>query len=150
MDTRAIVILYEGKEVSEAMNIAIIGYLNEQGIISGSHPEIITADSNDIAKMLVKESISKTNVITKDPNKEEIGHALTYISGLYPKGITSEEAVLKTVTSDGEEHIMWVNAIKILFNNNISKATLAAHSVTNSTVNNIKKAYFTCAQAGRL
>lgn len=83
METRAIVILYEGIKVPEKLLMKLAQILKKDGITSDRDVSISELDRSDIAKTLVKakaaETITFKHVVEKDPTEQ----AMIYLKGYF-------------------------------------------------------------------
>ena len=147
METRAIVILYQGKEPGAAQCALITAQI--ANILSiEDNVSITTMNQEDISKLLVGKILLKPEPADKD--EEAVEQALIYLTSTYSKGITSEQAVIETFAREGNNRTEWLNMLKILCSNTISKKLMSKHCVSSTTLSNLKKAYFACVQAGRI
>ena len=150
MKTQAIIILYNGEEAGEnACKLLMQVIAEEVGIDNNTNPSIITLNPEDIAKDIVTTIVAeKSKRVSADDNAVE--NALVFVSDLFPTGISTENAIIHTLTTEGADHILWCNAIGILTNKHVSKTLLAKHSVSAITLTNIRKCYKSCVEAGKI
>ena len=147
MKTQAIVILYSGNEADGFVCEDIMKIIAERvGIDSNSSSSITTLTSEDIAKDLVATIVTKQSErINAEDNAVE--NALVFVSNLFPTGISTENAIIHTLTTERADHTLWWNAIGILTNKHVSKTLLAKYGVSATTLTNIRKCYKSCVDA---
>ena len=116
------------------------------GIDINTNPTITTLNSEDITKNLASTIvIEKSKRINADDNAVE--NALVFVSDLFPTGISTENAIIHTLTTERADHTLWWNAIGILTNKHVSKTLLAKYGVSATTLTNIRKCYKSCVDA---
>lgn len=147
MKTQAIVILYSGGVADESVCKYLMKVIAEKvGIDINTNPTITTLNSEDITKNLASTIvIEKSKRINADDNAVE--NALVFVSDLFPTGISTENAIIHTLTTERADHTLWWNAIGILTNKHVSKTLLAKYGVSATTLTNIRKCYKSCVDA---
>ena len=147
MKTQAIVILYSGGVADESVCKYLMKVIAEKvGIDINTNPTITTLNSEDITKNLASTIvIEKSKRINADDNAVE--NALVFVSNLFPTGISTENAIIHTLTTERADHTLWWNAIGILTNKHVSKTLLAKYGVSATTLTNIRKCYKSCVDA---
>lgn len=140
METRAIVILYEGTKVPERVMIKLAQILRKEKITSDRDMSISELDQNDIAKTLVKakaaETITFKHVVEKDPTEQSM---------IYLKGYFGEEVwinpVLFGVNLMGAKNSLTEEgktALRILCRDNISSEVSLKYNFTTAHLTAIK------------
>ena len=147
MKTQAIVILYSGGVADESVCKYLMKVIAEKvGIDINTNPTITTLNSEDITKNLASTIvIEKSKRINADDNAVE--NALVFVSDLFPTGISTENAIIHTLTTEGADRTLWWNAIGILTNKHVSKTLLEKYGVSATTLTNIRKCYKSCVDA---
>jgi hypothetical protein len=140
METRAIVILYEGVKAPEKLMIKIAQTLRKEKITSDRDISISELDQNDIAKTLVKakaaETITFKHVIEKDPTEQ----AMIYLKGYFGDEIWMNPVlfgvnlmgVKTSLTEEGK------TALRILCRDNISSDVAMKYNFTQAHLTAIK------------
>ena len=140
METRAIVILYEGVKVPEKLMIKIAQTLRKEKITSDRDISISELDQSDIAKTLVKakaaETITFKHVIEKDPTEQ----AMIYLKGYFGEEVWINP-VLFGVNLMGAKHSLseeGKTALRILCRDNISSDVAIKYNFTQAHLTAIK------------
>lgn len=140
METRAIVILYEGVKAPEKLMIKIAQTLRKEKITSDRDISISELDQNDIAKTLVKakaaETITFKHVIEKDPTEQ----AMIYLKGYFGEEVWINP-VLFGVNLMGAKHNLseeGKTALRILCRDNISSDVAMKYNFTQAHLTAIK------------
>ena len=140
METRAIVILYEGIKVPEKMLIKLAQILRKEKITSDRDISISELDQNDIAKTLVKakaaETITFKHVVEKDPTEQ----AMIYLKGYFGNDVwinpvlfgVNLMGVRNSLTEEGK------TALRILCRDNISSDVAMKYNFTQAHLTAIK------------
>lgn len=140
METRAIVILYEGTKVPERVMIKLAQILRKEKITSDRDMSISELDQNDIAKTLVKakaaETITFKHVVEKDPTEQ----AMIYLKGYFGDEIWMNPVlfgvnlmgVKTSLTEEGK------TALRILCRDNISSDVSLKYNFTTAHLTAIK------------
>lgn len=140
METRAIVILYEGTKVPERVMIKLAQILRKEKITSDRDMSISELDQSDITKTLVKakaaETITFKHVVEKDPTEQSM---------IYLKGYFGEEVwinpVLFGVNLMGAKNSLTEEgktALRILCRDNISSDVAMKYNFTQAHLTAIK------------
>lgn len=140
METRAIVILYEGTKVPERVMIKLAQILRKEKITSDRDMSISELDQSDIAKTLVKakaaETITFKHVVEKDPTEQSM---------IYLKGYFGDEVwinpVLFGVNLMGAKNSLTEEgktALRILCRDNISSDVAMKYNFTQAHLTAIK------------
>lgn len=140
METRAIVILYEGVKAPEKLMIKIAQTLRKEKITSDRDISISELDQSDIAKTLVKakaaETITFKHVIEKDPTEQ----AMIYLKGYFGEEVWINP-VLFGVNLMGAKHSLseeGKTALRILCRDNISSNVAMKYNFTQAHLTAIK------------
>lgn len=140
METRAIVILYEGVKAPEKLMIKIAQTLRKEKITSDRDISISELDQSDIAKTLVKakaaETITFKHVIEKDPTEQ----AMIYLKGYFGEEVWINP-VLFGVNLMGAKHNLseeGKTALRILCRDNISSDVAMKYNFTQAHLTAIK------------
>lgn len=140
METRAIVILYEGTKVPERVMIKLAQILRKEKITSDRDMSISELDQSDIAKTLVKakaaETITFKHVIEKDPTEQ----AMIYLKGYFGEEVWINP-VLFGVNLMGAKHSLseeGKTALRILCRDNISSNVAMKYNFTQAHLTAIK------------
>ena len=140
METRAIVILYEGIKVPEKMLIKLAQILRKEKITSDRDISISELDQNDIAKTLVKakaaETITFKHVVEKDPTEQ----AMIYLKGYFGDEVWINPVLFgvnlmgakNSLTEEGK------TALRILCRDNISSDVVMKYNFTQAHLTAIK------------
>lgn len=140
METRAIVILYEGNKIPEKMLMKLAQILRKEKIASDRDINISELDQSDISKTLAKakaaESITFKYVVEKDPTEQ----AMIYLKGYFGDEIWMNPVlfgvnlmgVKSSLTEEGK------TALRILCRDNISSDVSLKYNFTNAHLTAIK------------
>lgn len=140
METRAIVILYEGIKIPEKMLMKLAQILRKEKIASDRDINISELDQSDISKTLAKakaaESITFKYVVEKDPTEQ----AMIYLKGYFGDEIWMNPVlfgvnlmgVKTSLTEEGK------TAIRILCRDNISSDVAMKYNFTQAHLTAIK------------
>ncbi len=140
METRAIVILYEGNKIPEKMLMKLAQILRKEKIASDRDINISELDQNDISKTLAKakaaESITFKYVVEKDPTEQ----AMIYLKGYFGDEIWMNPVlfgvnlmgVKTSLTEEGK------TALRILCRDNISSDVSLKYNFTTAHLTAIK------------
>jgi hypothetical protein len=140
METRAIVILYEGNKIPEKMLMKIAQILRKEKIASDRDINISELDQSDISKTLAKakaaESITFKYVVEKDPTEQ----AMIYLKGYFGDEIWMNPVlfgvnlmgVKTSLTEEGK------TALRILCRDNISSDVSLKYNFTTAHLTAIK------------
>lgn len=140
METRAIVILYEGNKIPEKMLMKLAQILRKEKIASDHDINISELDQSDISKTLAKakaaESITFKYVVEKDPTEQ----AMIYLKGYFGDEIWMNPVlfgvnlmgVKTSLTEEGK------TALRILCRNNISSDVAMKYNFTTDHLAAIK------------
>lgn len=140
METRAIVILYEGIKIPEKMLMKLAQILRKEKIASDRDINISELDQNDISKTLAKakaaESITFKYVVEKDPTEQ----AMIYLKGYFGDEIWMNPVlfgvnlmgVKTSLTEEGK------TALRILCRDNISSDVSLKYNFTTAHLTAIK------------
>nr|DAV74014.1 MAG TPA: hypothetical protein [Bacteriophage sp.] len=140
METRAIVILYEGTKVPERVMIKLAQILRKEKITSDRDMSISELDQSDIAKTLVKakaaETITFKHVIEKDPTEQ----AMIYLKGYFGEEVWINPVLFgvnlmgakNSLTEEGK------TALRILCRDNISSNVAMKYNFTQAHLTAIK------------
>jgi len=140
METRAIVILYEGNKIPEKMLMKLAQILRKEKIASDRDINISELDQSDISKTLAKakaaESITFKYVVEKDPTEQ----AMIYLKGYFGDEIWMNPVlfgvnlmgVKTSLTEEGK------TALRILCRDNISSDVSLKYNFTTAHLTAIK------------
>lgn len=140
METRAIVILYEGNKIPEKMLMKLAQILRKEKIASDRDINISELDQSDISKTLAKakaaESITFKYVVEKDPTEQ----AMIYLKGYFGDKIWMNPVlfgvnlmgVKTSLTEEGK------TALRILCRDNISSDVAMKYNFTQAHLTAIK------------
>jgi len=140
METRAIVILYEGNKIPEKMLMKLAQILRKEKIASDRDINISELDQSDISKTLAKakaaESITFKYVVEKDPTEQ----AMIYLKGYFGDEIWMNPVlfgvnlmgVKTSLTEEGK------TALRILCRDNISSDVSLKYNFTQAHLTAIK------------
>lgn len=140
METRAIVILYEGNKIPEKMLMKLAQILRKDKIASDRDINISELDQSDISKTLAKakaaESITFKYVVEKDPTEQ----AMIYLKGYFGEEIWMNPVlfgvnlmgVKTSLTEEGK------TALRILCRDNISSDVSLKYNFTTAHLTAIK------------
>lgn len=140
METRAIVILYEGIKIPEKMLMKLAQILRKEKIASDRNINISELDQSDISKTLAKakaaESITFKYVVEKDPTEQ----AMIYLKGYFGDEIWMNPVlfgvnlmgVKTSLTEEGK------TALRILCRDNISSDVSLKYNFTTAHLTAIK------------
>lgn len=140
METRAIVILYEGNKIPEKMLMKLAQILRKEKIASDRDINISELDQSDISKTLAKakaaESITFKYVVEKDPTEQ----AMIYLKGYFGDKIWMNPVlfgvnlmgVKSSLTEEGK------TALRILCRDNISSDVSLKYNFTQAHLTAIK------------
>ncbi len=140
METRAIVILYEGNKIPEKMLMKFAQILRKEKIASDRDINISELDQSDISKTLAKakaaESITFKYVVEKDPTEQ----AMIYLKGYFGDEIWMNPVlfgvnlmgVKTSLTEEGK------TALRILCRDNISSDVSLKYNFTTAHLTAIK------------
>lgn len=140
METRAIVILYEGNKIPEKMLMKLAQILRKEKIASDRDINISELDQSDISKTLAKvkaaESITFKYVVEKDPTEQ----AMIYLKGYFGDEIWMNPVlfgvnlmgVKSSLTEEGK------TALRILCRDNISSDVSMKYNFTTAHLTAIK------------
>lgn len=140
METRAIVILYEGIKIPEKMLMKLAQILRKEKIASDRDINISELDQSDISKTLAKakaaESITFKYVVEKDPTEQ----AMIYLKGYFGDEIWMNPVlfgvnlmgVKTSLTEEGK------TALRILCRDNISSDVAMKYNFTQAHLTAIK------------
>lgn len=140
METRAIVILYEGNKIPEKMLMKLAQILRKEKIASDRNINISELDQSDISKTLAKakaaESITFKYVVEKDPTEQ----AMIYLKGYFGDEIWMNPVlfgvnlmgVKTSLTEEGK------TALRILCRDNISSDVSLKYNFTQAHLTAIK------------
>lgn len=140
METRAIVILYEGNKIPEKMLMKLAQILRKEKIASDRDINISELDQSDISKTLAKakaaESITFKYVVEKDPTEQ----AMIYLKGYFGDEIWMNPVlfgvnlmgVKTSLTEEGK------TALRILCRDNISSDVAMKYNFTKAHLTAIK------------
>lgn len=140
METRAIVILYEGIKIPEKMLMKLAQILRKEKIASDRDINISELDQSDISKTLAKakaaESITFKYVVEKDPTEQ----AMIYLKGYFGDEIWMNPVlfgvnlmgVKSSLTEEGK------TALRILCRDNISSDVSLKYNFTTAHLTAIK------------
>ena len=151
MKTQAIVILYNGEEAGEGIcKLLMQTIIDRVAIDNNTNPSIVTLNPEDIAKNLVTTIVTRQTERIVSADDDAVEKALVFVVNLFPTGISTENAIIHTLTTEGVNHTLWCNAIEILSTKHVSRAFLAKHGMSATTLTNIKKCYRSCVEAGKI
>lgn len=140
METRAIVILYEGNKVPEKVLMKFAQILRKEKIASDRDISISELNQSDISKTLAKakaaESITFKYVVEKDPTEQ----AMIYLKGYFGDKIWMNPVlfgvnlmgVKSSLTEEGK------TALRILCRDNISSDVAMKYNFTQAHLTAIK------------
>lgn len=140
METRAIVILYEGIKIPEKMLMKLAQILRKEKIASDRDINISELNQSDISKTLAKakaaESITFKYVVEKDPTEQ----AMIYLKGYFGDEIWMNPVlfgvnlmgVKTSLTEEGK------TALRILCRDNISSDVTMKYNFTTAHLTAIK------------
>lgn len=140
METRAIVILYEGNKIPEKMLMKLAQILRKEKIASDRDINISELNQSDISKTLAKakaaESITFKYVVEKDPTEQ----AMIYLKGYFGDEIWMNPVlfgvnlmgVKSSLTEEGK------TALRILCRDNISSDVAMKYNFTKAHLTAIK------------
>lgn len=140
METRAIVILYEGIKIPEKMLMKLAQILRKEKIASDRDINISELNQSDISKTLAKakaaESITFKYVVEKDPTEQ----AMIYLKGYFGDEIWMNPVlfgvnlmgVKTSLTEEGK------TALRILCRDNISSDVAMKYNFTQAHLTAIK------------
>lgn len=140
METRAIVILYEGNKIPEKMLMKLAQILRKEKIASDRDINISELDQSDISKTLAKakaaESITFKYVVEKDPTEQ----AMIYLKGYFGDEVwinpvlfgVNLMGVKTSLTEEGK------TALRILCRDNISSDVAMKYNFTQAHLTAIK------------
>lgn len=140
METRAIVILYEGNKIPEKILMKLAQILRKEKIASDRDINISELDQSDISKTLAKakaaESITFKYVVEKDPTEQ----AMIYLKGYFGDEIWMNPVlfgvnlmgVKTSLTEEGK------TALRILCRDNISSDVAMKYNFTQAHLTAIK------------
>lgn len=140
METRAIVILYEGNKIPEKMLMKLAQILRKEKIASDRDINISELNQSDISKTLAKakaaESITFKYVVEKDPTEQ----AMIYLKGYFGDEIWMNPVlfginlmgVKSSLTEEGK------TALRILCRDNISSDVSLKYNFTTAHLTAIK------------
>lgn len=140
METRAIVILYEGNKIPEKMLLKLAQILRKEKIASDRDINISELDQSDISKTLAKakvaESITFKYVVEKDPTEQ----AMIYLKGYFGDEIWMNPVLFgvnlmgskNSLTEEGK------TALRILCRDNISSDVAMKYNFTQAHLTAIK------------
>ena len=140
METRAIVILYEGNKIPEKMLMKLAQILRKEKIASDRDINISELDQSDISKTLAKakaaESITFKYVVEKDPTEQ----AMIYLKGYFGEEVWINPVLFgvnlmgakNSLTEEGK------TAIRILCRDNISSDVAMKYNFTQAHLTAIK------------
>lgn len=140
METRAIVILYEGNKIPEKMLMKLAQILRKEKIASDRDINISELNQNDISKTLAKvkaaESITFKYVVEKNPTEQ----AMIYLKGYFGDEIWMNPVlfgvnlmgVKSSLTEEGK------TALRILCRDNISSDVSLKYNFTTDHLTAIK------------
>lgn len=140
METRAIVILYDGNKVPEKVLMKFAQILRKEKIASDRDINISELDQSDISKTLAKakaaESITFKYVVEKDPTEQ----AMIYLKGYFGDEIWMNPVlfgvnlmgVKTSLTEEGK------TALRILCRDNISSDVSLKYNFTTAHLTAIK------------
>lgn len=140
METRAIVILYEGNKIPEKMLMKLAQILRKEKIANDRDINISELDQSDISKTLAKakaaESITFKYVVEKDPTEQ----AMIYLKGYFGDEIWMNPVlfgvnlmgVKTSLTEEGK------TALRILCRDNISSDVSLKYNFTTAHLTAIK------------
>ena len=140
METRAIVILYEGNKIPEKMLMKLAQILRKEKIASDRDINISELDQSDISKTLAKakaaESLTFKYVVEKDPTEQ----AMIYLKGYFGDEIWMNPVlfgvnlmgVKTSLTEEGK------TALRILCRDNISSDVSMKYNFTTAHLTAIK------------
>lgn len=140
METRAIVILYEGNKIPEKMLMKLAQILRKEKIASDRDINISELDQSDISKTLAKakaaESITFKYAVEKDPTEQ----AMIYLKGYFGDEIWMNPVlfgvnlmgVKTSLTEEGK------TALRILCRDNISSDVSLKYNFTTAHLTAIK------------
>ena len=140
METRAIVILYEGIKIPEKMLMKLAQILRKEKIASDRDINISELDQSDISKTLAKakaaESITFKYVVEKDPTEQ----AMIYLKGYFGDEVWINP-VLFGVNLMGARHSLpeeGKTALRILCRDNIPSDVAMKYNFTKAHLTAIK------------
>lgn len=87
MNTRAIVILYDGNKIQEKSVVKIAQLLRKEGVTIEENVSISILDQDDIAATLAKPKVDNTIVFKEVVEKSPVEQSFIYLSGLYGKKV---------------------------------------------------------------
>lgn len=140
METRAIVILYEGIKIPEKMLLKLAQILRKEKIASDRDINISELNQSDISKTLAKakaaESITFKYVVEKDPTEQ----AMIYLKGYFGDEIWMNPVLFgvnlmgskNSLTEEGK------TALRILCRDNISADVAMKYNFTQAHLTAIK------------
>ena len=140
METRAIVILYEGIKIPEKMLMKLAQILRKEKIASDRDINISELDQSDISKTLAKakaaESITFKYVVEKDPTEQ----AMIYLKGYFGEEVWINPVLFgvnlmgakNSLTEEGK------TALRILCRDNISSDIAMKYNFTQAHLTAIK------------
>ena len=140
METRAIVILYEGNKIPEKMLMKLAQILRKEKIASDRDINISELNQSDISKTLAKakaaESITFKYVVKKDPTEQ----AMIYLKGYFGDEVwinpvlfgVNLMGVKTSLTEEGK------TALRILCRYNISSDVAMKYNFTQAHLTAIK------------
>lgn len=140
METRAIVILYEGNKIPEKMLMKLAQILRKEKIASDRDINISELDQSDISKTLAKakaaESITFKYVVEKDPTEQ----SMIYLKGYFGDEIWMNPVLFgvnlmgskNSLTEEGK------TALRILCRDNISADVAMKYNFTQAHLTAIK------------
>lgn len=103
MDTRAIVILYDGNKIQEKSVVKLAQLLRKEGVTVEENVSISILDQDDIAATLAKSKVDNTIVFKEVVEKSPVEQSLIYLSGLYGKTVWQNPILLGIHLSKNRE-----------------------------------------------
>lgn len=140
METRAIVILYEGTKVPERVIIKLAQILRKEKITSDRDMSTSELDQSDIAKTLVKakaaETITFKHIVEKDPTEQ----AMIYLKGYFGEEVWINPVLfgVNLMGAKGSLSEEGKTALRILCRDNISSDVAMKYNFTQAHLTAIK------------
>lgn len=141
---RAIVVFYEGREMSDNERRDLALELTEKGIISSEKFSISEFGQKEIESLLVKKVINET--VQQKPEKSEVEYALIYLSHFfddYDKDVIEDPLAFSVAIASLKDRMPdeMMKAIDIITSNNIKTSLLKKYNFSTTHVTMLKKIY---------
>lgn len=141
---RAIVVFYEGREMSDNERRDLALELTEKGIISSEKFSISEFGQKEIESLLVKKVIDET--VQQEPKKSEVEYALIYLSHFfddYDKDVIEDPLAFSVTIASLKDRMPdeMMKAIDIITSNNIKTSLLKKYNFSTTHVTMLKKIY---------